>query len=115
MNTIDNNLDTGLVREGMSVVSFSRVATLAGITGASPARLFQSFRGEKPLSNETAILLWQLWRSIEGLCQRAKPFKLDLSDPETVHAWLVAAREGTLRLVVERGAEEMDLEKDQTA
>jgi hypothetical protein len=112
---IDDRLDEGLVRHAMPVTAFATLAKLSGIDGASAARLFQSFRDERPLSNETAILLWQLFREIDSLVKTTAPLRLDLSNPELVHQWLTERRNGTLQVTVEHGAE-TDLEtKDQTA
>jgi len=112
---IDDRLDEGLVRCGMPVTAFATLAKLNNIEGASAARLFQSFRGEKELPNHTSILLWQLFREIDSLVKTAAPLRLDLSNPELVHQWLTERRNGTLQVTVEHGAE-TDLEtKDQTA
>jgi hypothetical protein len=107
---IDDNLDSGLARRHMPVVSFAAAADRDGIRGASAARLFQSFRGEKKLSTQTALSLWILWREIDSLCRSAEPFVLDLSDGDQVHTWLEAIRAGTLRLRVEHGETDLAAE-----
>jgi hypothetical protein len=104
---IDDRLDEGLVRCGMPVVTFSQLARLAGIAGASPARLFQSFRGEKSLPTATAIRLWQLFREIESLSKSVAPLKLDLTDPVVVNQWLLDRRNGVLQVTVEHGTKEI--------
>jgi hypothetical protein len=109
---IDDRLDEGLVRCAMPVTAFAALAKLNGIDGASAARLFQSFRDEKPLSNATAILLWQLFREIDSLVKTTAPLRLDLTDAVVVNKWLAERRNGTLQVTVEYGTE-TDLDEHQ--
>jgi hypothetical protein len=114
--SIENRLAEGLRRVQMSVIVFSELARLNGID-AGKSRLFAAFGGGRALPNETALALWGLFRQVDSLDKRGAPFKLNFTDAEVVNGWLIAARQGTLTLRVERtDSEETDLEtKDQTA
>jgi len=87
MLTIDHKLNEGLQLQGMSVEHFAALASHYDIPKASKAKLYESFRGGKALDNATALRLWRLWGRILDLIERAKPLRLDFSDPE--HTFLL--------------------------
>jgi len=98
--SIDYKMNEGLLLRQMSVDQFAIVAGKENIPRASKSKLFEAFRGVKALQNETAVLLWALFREIDTMCLEFEPFALDLKDGERVHGWLLARRNGELYSIV---------------
>ena len=100
--SIDGRLLEGFELRGMPVAEFSKSADAEGIRGASKTVLNEAFRDVRPLKNEVAERLWELWKEIDEMAKSFEPFSLDLSDGLRVHDWLKARREGTVYSVVVR-------------
>jgi len=94
MSDIDTKLNEGLELHKMPVEQFAALAALYNIPKASKGKLYESFRGGKPLDSATATKLWKLWERVLDLIERAKPFPLALNDAESIKLLLDILGEG---------------------
>ena len=83
----------------MTADSFSALAQLDKISGASQSRVAQAFRG-RAFDNATASQLLALRDEVEAMCKDAEPLALNLANAQTVHDLLTARRTGRLQIAV---------------
>jgi hypothetical protein len=96
----ENRLRQWLNSRRMTADSFSTLAQLDKISGASQSRLNQALNKGRSFDNSTAEQLLALRTEIEALVQAVAPIPLDLSNAQTVHDLLKARRAGELQISV---------------
>lgn len=114
MSNIDyKKLITDLDEHGMPVAEFAAVLRLENVRFASKTRLNEAFRdiNPVPLRDDTAHEVLRIWTEISMLqfwlyVATGTTLKVDLSNGEKVHEWLVDLRR--------RMAEEQDNNRNRT-